>query len=350
MSDWTRENVLDGMPDARLPEVLIPGAPVVVTGCAGFIGSHLTEALLALGCRVTGVDVLTDYYDPALKRENLAAFKNHPSFTFLERDLNDLDCADLLTGVRAVFHLAAQAGVRASWGASFDEYLDRNIQATQRLLEACKDPRVADGLVRFVYSSSSSVYGDRTDLPVTEAALPQPFSPYGVTKLAAEHLCMLYSANFGVPTSSLRYFTVYGPRQRPDMAFRKFLEAAVDGKPWDVYGDGSQTRDFTFVADAVRANLLAVGAPGTGAVYNVGGGARITLREALEIMQSHLAELAPELTPTIVHHGKVKGDVRDTWADPAHIHAELGYRAAVPFAEGLRREAAWVVERRRNLA
>ena len=347
--DWRPETILQGMPDARLPEVLTTAPRVVVTGCAGFIGSHLSEALLALGCEVVGIDCVTDYYDTALKRENLASFIDHPRMTFLEHDINDVDAVDLLAGARAVFHLAAQAGVRASWGGQFNDYLDRNVQATQRLLEACTDPRVAGDLVRFVYSSSSSIYGDRTDLPVTEAALPQPFSPYGVTKLAAEHLCVLYGANFGVPTSSLRYFTVYGPRQRPDMAFRKFLEAALDGKPWLVYGDGRQTRDFTFVADAVRANLLAVGAPHPWAVYNVGGGARITLTEALEMMARLLGEEAPESKTVIEHLERVEGDVRDTWADPALIHAELGYKAAVPFAEGLRREVAWVVARRRAL-
>jgi len=347
--DWRPEMILAGMPDAKLPEVLAESPRVVVTGCAGFIGGHLCEALLALGCEVTGIDCVTDYYDVALKRANLAEFIDHPRMTFVERDINDVDAVELLAGARAVFHLAAQAGVRASWGGQFNDYLDRNIQATQRLLEACKDPGVSEHLVRFVYSSSSSIYGDRADLPVTEAALPQPFSPYGVTKLAAEHLCVLYGANFGVPTSSLRYFTVYGPRQRPDMAFRKFLEAALDGKPWLVYGDGSQTRDFTFVSDAVRANLLAVGAPNPWAVYNVGGGARITLTEALEMMKTFLADEAPELSPSIEYLDRVEGDVRDTWADPAHIHAELGYKAAVPFAEGLRREVAWVVARRRAI-
>jgi nucleoside-diphosphate-sugar epimerase len=238
--------------------ILCPGAPVVVTGCAGFIGSTVTEALLALGCRVTGVDALTDYYDVALKHENMAGFRDNPDFTFIERHLEDLDAVDLMAGCRAVFHLAAQAGVRASWGASFADYVNWNIMATQKLLEAGRDPRVAGGLARLVYSSSSSVYGDQPELPVTERALPQPRSPYGVTKMAAEHLCVLYAMNFKVPTSSLRYFTVFGPRQRPDMAFRKYIEAALDGRVFEVYGDGKQTRDFTYVRDAVRSNLLAV--------------------------------------------------------------------------------------------
>lgn len=336
-------------PSRPLNATLAPGRRVVVTGCAGFIGSHLAEALLDRGCRVTGVDMINDYYDPEQKREHLAGFRDHPDFEFLEADLNDLDPVELQAGAGAVFHLAAQAGVRASWGAQFQDYLDRNLKATQHLLEACRDPRVADGLTRFVYSSSSSIYGDRADLPVAETALPQPFSPYGVTKLAAEHLCVLYANNFGVPVTGLRYFTVYGPRQRPDMAFRKFIEAALDGRPWRIYGDGAQTRDFTFVADAVVANLLAVDAPGTWGVYNVGGGARITLTEALDVMRGLLAELAPDVAPVLEHVGTEKGDVRDTWSDPSRAREELGYVASVPFADGLRQEALWVLDRRRRL-
>jgi nucleoside-diphosphate-sugar epimerase len=329
-----------------VPEVLGNGARVVVTGCAGFIGSHLTEALLGAGCRVTGVDMINDYYDPALKHENLGGFLNHPRFEFRHADLLDLDPVDLLSGARAVFHLAAQAGVRASWGAFFNEYLQRNIQATQHLLEACRHEDVAKDLQRFVYSSSSSIYGNRTDLPVSETALPQPFSPYGVTKLAAEHLCMLYSANYGVPTTSLRYFTVYGPRQRPDMAFRKFLEAAFDGQPWCVFGDGLQTRDFTFVGDAVQANLLAVTTPGIAEVLNVGGGSRVCLNDVLDLMMSLLAEIAPQLTPTIDRVADEKGDVRDTWSDPSRGREIIGFSPRITLAEGLRQETAWVAERR----
>ncbi len=337
------------VPPRPLHDVLAPGRRVVVTGCAGFIGSHLTEALLDLGCRVTGVDMINDYYDPAQKREHLAGFLDHPEFEFLETDLNDLEPVELLAGAGAVFHLSAQAGVRASWGAQFQDYLDRNMKATQSLLEACKDPRVSGDLARFVYSSSSSIYGDRADLPVAETALPQPFSPYGVTKLAAEHLCVLYANNFDVPVTGLRYFTVYGPRQRPDMAFRKFLEAALDGRSWRIYGDGAQTRDFTFVSDAVVANLLAVDAPRTWGVYNIGGGARITLNEALTTMRELLAELAPEVAPELEHVGTEKGDVRDTWSDPSLAETDLGYVASVPFAEGLRQEIAWVLARRSRL-
>jgi len=335
---------------ATLPEsvtsILQPERKTVVTGCAGFIGSHLAEALLALGCRVVGVDSLTDYYDPALKRENLAGCLAHDNFTFLEQELLELDAVELLTGATACFHLAAQAGVRASWGSYFTEYLSRNVQTTQHLLEACLADSVRQDLRRFVYSSSSSVYGDARELPVTEQALPAPRSPYGVTKMAGEHLCVLYSANFGVPTSSLRYFTVYGPRQRPDMAFRKFIERALAGETFRVYGDGSQTRDFTFVTDAARANLLAVAPATTCEVFNVGGGERISLREALAMLQRLLAEQSPGKEPGLEYDDMAKGDVRDTFADRSHVEEVIGYQPLVPFADGLAREVAWALARR----
>jgi nucleoside-diphosphate-sugar epimerase len=340
------QEIVGDLPD-RVHAVLQPGTPVVVTGCAGFIGSTVTEALLGLGCRVTGVDCLTDYYDPALKRENMAEFADHPDFTFLADDLQDLDPVALLRGQVACFHLAAQAGVRASWGAYFNEYLGRNVMATQRLLEACREPAVRDTLVRFVYSSSSSVYGDQPELPVTERALPQPRSPYGVTKMAAEHLCVLYSMNFGVPTSSLRYFTVFGPRQRPDMAFRKYIEAALDGRTFEVYGDGSQTRDFTYVGDAVRSNLLAVACDAPWEVFNTGGGSRLVFSDTLDTLRRLLQERAPGLEAGVAYRETAKGDVRDTFADRTHVHATIGYAPTIDFETGLAREVEWAIARRR---
>ncbi len=348
MSAIVWDDLRASLPDA-VSEILAPGSPVVVTGCAGFIGSHLSEALLALGCKVVGVDSLTDYYDPAQKHDNLAGFLAHPDFTFRHEDLNDLDAEDLLGGARACFHLAAQAGVRASWGREFTNYLDWNVLATQRLLEACRAPAVAGQLRRLVYSSSSSVYGDQPRYPVTEEDLPMPRSPYGVSKLAAEHLCVLYGANYGVPTSSLRYFTVYGPRQRPDMAFRIYLEDALDGRSFTVYGDGQQTRDFTFVSDAVRANLLAVAAPDTAEVFNVGGGARISLRDALAILDRHLNEATGTTAPAVTYEDTALGDVRHTYADRSKVEDRIGYAPRVPLEEGLRREVAWTVARRQRL-
>ena len=341
------QEVLRDLP-ARVTAVLAPGAEVVVTGCAGFIGSTLTEALLELGCRVTGVDCLTDYYDIGLKRENLSGFRDHPGFTFRQEDLQQIDAVGLLRGKRACFHLAAQAGVRASWGDYFHEYLGRNVMATQRLLEACCSPEVRRTLARLVYSSSSSVYGDQAELPVTEQALPQPRSPYGVTKMAAEHLCVLYSMNFQVPTSSLRYFTVFGPRQRPDMAFRKYIEAALDGCAFEVFGDGSQTRDFTYVGDAVRSNLLAVSCDRTWEVFNTGGGSRVVFSEALAMLQEILVRRVPGLQATVSYAETAKGDVKDTFADRSHVERTIGYRPSLSFGEGLEREVAWAVARRKR--
>lgn len=339
--------IVAGLP-ARVTGILAPGTRVVVTGCAGFIGSTVSEALLQLGCRVTGVDCLTDYYDPALKRENLAGLLAHRDFTFRQEDLQELDPVALLSGQRACFHLAAQAGVRASWGDTFAEYLGRNVMATQRLLEACRRSEVKDTLVRFVYSSSSSVYGDQEQLPVTEQALPQPRSPYGVTKMAAEHLCVLYSANFSVPTSSLRYFTVYGPRQRPDMAFRKYIEAALDGRVFQVYGDGQQTRDFTYVGDAVRSNLLAVACDRPWEVFNTGGGSNVVFADALALLGNLLRERVPGVTATVEYRPTADGDVRDTFAERTYVEKTIGYRPTIAFEEGLRREVAWAVARRRS--
>jgi nucleoside-diphosphate-sugar epimerase len=319
---------------------------VLVTGCAGFLGSTLCEVLVSAGHDVVGVDVFSDYYDPALKRENLVDLRERPTFRLVEADLNDLDLVALLEDRQTCFHLAAQAGVRASWGAEFDVYLQSNIRATQRLLEAVLALRRSGaGFDRVVYSSSSSVYGNQEKFPVAEDAPKRPFSPYGVSKLAAEQLCVLYSDNFGVPTSSLRYFTVYGPRQRPDMAFRKFLEAARRGQPWRIYGDGTQTRDFTFVADAVRANLLAADDPAPCGVYNVGGGARIALRDALKILREKALAHGIAEDIEIVHEARAEGDVTHTFADGTRARTSLGFSATVDLSSGLEQEAAWVASR-----
>src|SRR5512139_2707601 len=225
----------------------------LVTGAAGFIGSTLCDTLLAAGHDVVGIDCFIDYYPRALKERNLIAARSSPRFRFIEASLVDAPLADLLRGVDVVYHQAAQAGVRASWGDDFRIYSDNNVFATQRLLEASR----ASSLQKFVYASSSSIYGDTDDLPMRETSRPQPVSPYGVTKLAAEHLTWLYWRNYGLPTVSLRYFTVYGPRQRPDMGFHRFLRAALGDEAIALYGDGEQTRDFTFVSDAVEATIAA---------------------------------------------------------------------------------------------
>ncbi len=250
-----------------------PVVKVVVTGAAGFIGSQLVERLLGEGHEVVGIDAFVDYYPREAKEKNLAPAREHASFRFVEGRLQEMDLEPLLDGAAQVYHLAAQAGVRASWGRDFAVYTDHNVLATQRLLEAA----VARGLGRLVYASSSSVYGDSAALPLREDSPCRPVSPYGVTKLAAEHLVHLYGKNHGLAAVSLRYFTVYGPRQRPDMAFHRFLKATRDGAPIHVFGDGSQTRDFTFVDDIVSATRAAADTGRPGHVYNVGGGERIAL-------------------------------------------------------------------------
>jgi UDP-glucose 4-epimerase len=304
----------------------------LVTGCAGFIGSHLTESLLADGCAVVGVDCFNDNYPVAAKQANLARARDHDGFRLIDADLVSLDARELLDGCDVVFHLAGEPGVRTSWGRRFDRFTHHNVTATQRLLEALPPGK------RFVYASSSSVYGDAEALPTHEDATPRPLSPYGVTKLAAEQLCRLYHANHGLDTVSLRYFSVYGPRQRPDMAFRRFCHAILDGEPIPLFGDGAQTRDFTFVADIVAATRAAgVAARGDGRVYNVGGGARVSLQQALMT----LAAVAGR--PLDVRHGRREsGDVRDTGADITRARADLGFEPAVALADGLRAEFEWV--------
>ena len=306
---------------------------VLVTGAAGFVGSHVVERLLADGREVRGVDAFIDYYPRSLKESNLAVARTHDAFEFVEADLATAELDPLFDGVTGVCHLAAQAGVRASWGKSFETYIDCNIRSSQRLLERAKD----GGLTRFVYASSSSVYGETTDLPMRENGLTCPVSPYGVTKLAAEHLAVLYHRNYGVPTVSLRYFTVYGPRQRPDMAFHRFIRAGLLGEPVEIYGDGSQTRDFTFVADTVDATVRALESGPEGSVLNVGGGSRVTLNDALDAVEACLGRALDRR-----YLERARGDVTDTLADNSKAREHLGFRPSVGLPEGLAREREWV--------
>jgi UDP-glucose 4-epimerase len=307
----------------------------IVTGAAGFIGSHLVEALLNRGEKVIGIDHFNDYYDPGLKQKNIGQFANHPAFELVEGDIQVLDWAILLKNVNVVYHQAAQAGVRASWGSSFRAYTERNINATQVLLEAAKE---AKQLERFVYASTSSVYGNAETLPTSESIPPQPVSPYGITKLAAERLCWLYHQNFAVPVTALRYFTVYGPRQRPDMAFHKFFKAVIEDQAIPVYGDGQQTRDFTFVSDAIAANLAAATVPeAVGEIFNIGGGSRVVLAEVLDAMEKVVNR------PIRRNHIEVAmGDARHTAADIAKAQKILGYQPQVPLVEGLTQEWHWI--------
>ncbi|UCE03448.1 MAG: NAD-dependent epimerase/dehydratase family protein [Candidatus Latescibacterota bacterium] len=308
---------------------------LLVTGAAGFIGSTLCERLLHDGFRVRAIDCFTDYYDTAIKRRNLAEARKHDRFEFVDGDLAEVDVRALLEDVHCCFHLAAQAGVRASWGRDFEIYIRCNIEATQKLLEAARELQ----LPRLVYSSSSSVYGNARQMPMSESAKPSPVSPYGVTKLSAEQLCDLYHYNYALSCVSLRYFTVYGPRQRPDMAFHKFIRAGLEGRPIEIYGDGTQTRDFTYIDDAVEANVAAMRYEKPHGVFNVGGGANVTLRHVIAVIESALGH---ELQASF--QSKALGDVDHTHADTRLAAEELGFRAGIRVEEGIPREVAWVSE------
>ena len=311
---------------------------VLVTGCAGFIGSHLTDALLAGGAEVRGVDAFTPYYEECRKRSNLAMALDHHGFELVEADLRTADIGALLAGIDVVYHLAAQPGVRVSWSEGFPTYVEHNVLATQRLLESLRTNPVD----RLVYASSSSVYGNAPRYPTTEDDVPHPHSPYGVTKLAAEHLCNLYAENYGVSAVSLRYFTVYGPRQRPDMGFSRFLDAMGADEPVPVYGDGEQVRDFTFVADVVAATVAAGRAEVTpGSVFNVAGGSETTV--------NHLLALIGELVGrpvTVERLPSQPGDVRRTGGTTDRARAMLGWAPSVSLRDGLTRQIEWATAAR----
>ena len=301
----------------------------LVTGCVGFIGSHLVDRLVELGYEVIGMDCFTDYYPRAIKEANIPNALNHNNFKFIEEDILEML---KFPKVDYIFHLAAQAGVRASWGKSFEIYTKNNVQATQKLLEFYKSKNIK----KFVYASSSSVYGD-AELPMRENSLLKPVSPYGVTKLAGENLCYLYWKNYSVPTVSLRYFTVYGPRQRPDMAIHKFVKTIFKGDEITVFGDGTQTRDFTFVDDAVEANVLAAKGTIEGEVFNVGGGSRISVNDLVKLMGDIIGKKAK-----IKNIENQKGDVKDTLADITKTTKILKWKPTIDIEEGLRRQIKWM--------
>lgn len=305
----------------------------LVTGVAGFVGSSIARRLLAEGHEVVGVDCFLDYYPRVLKEQNLSSLKS-AAFTFHEMNIAHGDLLPLFAGVDVVFHQAAQAGVRKSWGNYFGTYIESNVLGTQRLLETIRVNRIA--LKRFVYASSSSVYGNAERLPTCESDKPQPVSPYGVTKLAAEHLCVLYAVEYGVPTSSLRYFTVYGPGQRPDMAFYKFILAGLEHREIQIYGTGEQSRDFTYIDDVVDANLFAADRGHHGSVYNIGGGSHVTVNQALGILERELGALK------LVRLERAAGDAAHTGADATRARTELGFAPRVGIEEGLRRECEWL--------
>jgi nucleoside-diphosphate-sugar epimerase len=306
---------------------------VCITGVAGFIGSNVAARLLSQGVEVIGVDVFTDYYDRKFKDMHLAPIRDRKGFTFVESDLLDFDFAANLGSGDAIVHEAAQPGVRASWGEQFEIYTRNNVLVTQRMLESVKDV----GLQKVVFAGSSSVYGDVNTFPMQETARPQPVSPYGVTKLAAEHLCMLYHHNYGLRTVSLRYFTVYGPGQRPDMAFHRFCRSILTGQPLPLFGTGKQTRDFTYIDDIVTGTVAAIEAECAGEVINVGGGSRISLEECIHIIEDAAGKKAK-----FDGSNMPKGDVKDTAADISKAKRLLGYDPKTPVAQGLPSELEWM--------
>lgn len=302
----------------------------LVTGCAGFIGSSLTEKLLEEGHHVIGIDCFKEYYPVEIKKRNLSYALKNRNFNFIESDIVDMKT---FPDVDYIFHQAAQVGVRASWGENFDVYTHDNILATQRLLEYYKDRQIR----KFIYASSSSIYGDVKELPVKEDAPKMPVSPYGVTKLAGENLCYLYHKNYGLPAVSLRYFTVYGPRQRPDMGIYKFIKAALSGDEITIYGNGEQTRDFTYISDIVKANLQAAACETDWISLNIGGGSRISV-----------AELLRKIDKTVGNGIKTryienqKGDVRDTHADTRLASEVLGYEPEVNVKTGIEKQVEFM--------
>lgn len=315
---------------------------VLVTGVAGFIGSHLAERLLELGWEVVGVDCFTANYPRWRKLENLARARCSGGFQLIEGELLDLDLRKLLGGVDGVAHLAGEPGVRASWGQNFALYLRRNVLTTERLLEAAW----MEGVGNFVYASSSSVYGPDEGGPVPEEAVRRPASPYGVSKLAAEELVGLYAGERGVPATVLRYFTVYGPRQRPEMALAHFISAAIEGRSVEIFGDGGQAREMTYVSDVVDATVAALeqgrrATPRTTLrTYNVGGGTRTTVNGMLDAVQRATGECIEA-----VYTAAAEGDVRSTWADSGRAHRELGYLPRVGLEEGVAVQVEWALKR-----
>jgi UDP-glucuronate 4-epimerase len=306
---------------------------VLVTGGAGFIGSHLVDRLLAEGREVVGIDAFTGYYSRRRKERNLESASRKGGFRLVEGDLLDLDLDGLVRGVDGIVHLAGEPGVRRSWGGALRRYLERNVVSTERLLEAAW----RNGVPRFVYASSSSVYGSDPGHPVDEDHPRRPTSPYGLSKLAAEELIQLYGRERGVPGTILRYFTVYGPRQRPEMAVSRFIFSALRGRPVDVYGDGEQIRDMTYVADAVDATVAALDAPP--GVYNVGGGTRATINALLDAVSRVTGSpVEPRYGPA------AEGDMRSTWADSRRAARSLDYLPRTGLDEGISAQVAWARE------
>jgi nucleoside-diphosphate-sugar epimerase len=305
----------------------------LVSGAAGFIGSHLCRKLIQENGRIIAVDAFTDFYPRWLKENNIQSLMKNPNFELIPQDLLEIDLNKIMEKTDVVFHFAAQAGVRTSWGSDFSIYTKNNIDATQRLLESAK----SSSLEKFIFASSSSVYGLSPQLPMIETNPLHPYSPYGVTKLAAENLCFLYHKNYGVPCVSLRFFTVYGPGQRPDMAFHKFFKSIMADNEITIFGDGQQTRDFTYIDDIIQANLSSIKNGKAGETYNLGGGTQRKLADIIPILE----EISQKKVK-IRYLPAQKGDVRHTLANIQKAKKDLKYSPEIPLEEGLKSQWDWI--------
>lgn len=306
---------------------------VIVTGAAGFIGSHLVQRLLKEKYKVIGIDCLTDYYPIEIKKNNLDKLKNE-NFTFLEQDITEMELISIFNKSKFLIHVAAQPGVRASWGNQFDTYVKDNILATQKILESAKESK---SLQKIVMASSSSIYGEQEGVMIEDVTVPKPNSPYGATKLASENLGLIYSSNYDLPITSLRYFTVYGPRQRPDMAFFRFIKANLLGEEMTIFGDGKQIRDFTFISDIIDANLNCMKSEIHGNVLNIGGGKTYSVRDVLNKI-----EIITGKKNKLIFAEKQKGDVKRTEACIDKAIETISYSPKISLNEGLEKQISWI--------
>jgi nucleoside-diphosphate-sugar epimerase len=306
----------------------------IVTGAAGFIGSHLSEKLLENGFKVIGIDCFTDYYSKEIKKNNMISFQNNKNFKLIENDLMKIDLTSIIKESEFLFHEAGQPGVRASWGEQFDTYVKDNILVTQKILESAKEVKT---LEKIVMASSSSIYGEQEGIMIENKTIPSPISPYGVTKLASENLGLTYALNYDLPITSLRYFTVYGPRQRPDMAFTKFIKANLSGDKISIFGDGNQIRDFTFISDIIDANLKCMESDIHGNVLNIGGGKTYSIIEVLKKIENITGE-----KNKISFTGKQKGDVKRTEANIENAIRTIHYSPKITLNDGLEKQILWI--------
>jgi UDP-glucose 4-epimerase len=306
----------------------------IVTGAAGFIGSHLSEKLLGNGFKVIGIDCFSDYYSKEIKKNNMISFQNNKNFKLIENDLMKIDLISIIKESEFLFHEAAQPGVRASWGEQFDTYVKDNILVTQKILESAKEVKT---LEKIVMASSSSIYGEQEGIMIENETIPSPISPYGVTKLASENLGLTYASNYDLPITSLRYFTVYGPRQRPDMAFTKFIKANLSGDKISIFGDGNQIRDFTFISDIIDANLKCMKSEIHGNVLNIGGGKTYSIMEILSTI-----EKITGIENNLIFTSEQKGDVKRTESDITKARKIIDYCPKIDVVEGLTSQISWM--------